>query len=147
MDSQYLARNLQDTSTIERFWHLEARWPAREAEKMLLMRKTRKAASGLSALEHEAIVEALLQFAAKTRQTDETQTKKNPDLRAISPRVLIRFAEIFLTLVSQHAPVPDPVKTALAMAFANGCAPSESYALQQLAHFELAGLAAARKTA
>ena len=42
MDSQYLARNLQDTSTIERFWHLEARWPAREAEKMLLMRKPAK---------------------------------------------------------------------------------------------------------
>ncbi len=140
MDSQYLARHLQDTSTIERFWHIEARWPEREAEKKLLMRKTRKAASGLSAREHEAIVEAMLQFAAITRQSEDDPSKKNPDLRTISPRVLIRFAEILLTLVSQHAPVPDPVQTALAVAFANGCTPSESYALQQLAHFELAGL-------
>ena len=67
-------------------------------------------------------------------------------MRAVSPRVLIRFAQILLTLLSQQAPVEDPVAMALNVAFANGCTREEAFALQQLAHFELAGLTGPRRT-
>ena len=137
----YLGRNAQDASTLERFWHIESGWPARAAEKALLLRKTRAAAQGLDAARHEAIVDALLCFADKTRQlAQENSSDEAGPVRAISPRVLIRFSEILLTLVAQQAPVDDPVGMALNVAFANGCSHKEAYALQQLAHFVIAGL-------
>ncbi len=145
-DGAYLGRNAQDASTIERFWHIEARWPQREAEKSLLLRKTRRAAAGLTPERHEALVEALLTFAARTRQESEDASPGSLAAarpvrpRAVSPRVLVRMGEILLTLLSQKAPVDDPVAAALSLAFASGCTRKEAYVLQQLAHFEFAGL-------
>lgn len=153
-ESAYLARNAQDTSTLERFWHIEAKWPAPEAETALLMRKTAAAASGIEPERHAAIVKGLLAFASRTRAEPKAANAiscsygkpEAPAVRAVSPRVLIRFAQTLLTLLSQQAPVEDPVAMALNVAFANGCTREEAFALQQLAHFELAGLTGPRRT-
>lgn len=135
-DDGFVGRRRQDVSSAERFWHIEARWPDREAEARLLRSKALHM-QGDAQLDIDAIVQGAMNLADKTREM-----AADPEIRfdttrppAVSTRVLIRMVEILTLLLADGAHKrADALAIAVDLALAKALDPQRAVMLQDWAH-------------
>ena len=133
--TDYLARNDQYASVIDRCWHVRLNYPDADTEAAMLQAKLRGITASFGAFESEA-VRAAVRFARKSRQSDSL-TCSHP----VSCRVLERFLGILFRMRSTASEnVSDILEKALSLALTAGLNKDDTAYLQQLAHFEFASL-------
>jgi cobaltochelatase CobS len=152
--SEYIARERQDASVADRFWHLKVEYLAREQEAAAVLKACAAAERTLGSELLDRIVGCALDFAAASR--DLAARPMDPDAfcvpgdKAVSTRVLIRFTRSLITLLEARKAmgeaaarrvIPDPVAKALDLTIAGGCPEKVRNTLMQLAEFCFAALA------
>lgn len=151
-DGTYVARERQDASVADRFWHVAVDYMPREREALAVLAACSDCAGLIGAELLDRIVGRALDFAAASRDLaarplaeDSFGVPRNP---AISTRVLIRFTRTLIGLIEARLAleaaaervIPDPVGRALDLALANGCHETVRHTLHQLAQFCFATL-------
>ena len=135
--SDYLARNDQDASVIDRCWHIRLNYPDAESEVAMLEAKLRSITDSFGPFEDKA-VRAAVRFARKSRES-QTLECSHP----VSCRVLERFLGILFRMRNAETEKgSDVLEKALNLALTAGLSRDDTAYLQQLAHFEFAAVTA-----
>lgn len=133
--TDYLARNDQDASVIDRCWHIRLNYPDAGAEAAMLEAKLRPYTDSFGPFEAKA-VRAAVRFARKSWESASLQCS-----HSVSCRVLERFLGILFRMKTATAnPSSDVLEKALSLALTAGLSQDDTAYLQQLAHFEFASL-------
>jgi cobaltochelatase CobS len=149
----YVARERQDASVADRFWHVAVGYMGREREAMALLAACSDCSGAIGAELLDRIVGRALDFAAATRDLAARPPAQDswgaPREHAVSTRVLIRFTRTLIGLIEARMALggaaagrvlSDPVGRALDLAIANGCHETVRHTLHQLAQFCFATL-------
>ena len=126
----YLGRNAQDRSVLDRCWHIAARWPDERTEVRLLLLKTQRFRRGLTEKRAEAIAVEAVRFARATRESDRSER-----LFELSTRSLVRFTTLLFTFAAAGN-VANAAREALALALTDGLSPGASAGLQNAMNYD-----------
>ena len=126
----YLGRNAQDRSVLDRCWHIAARWPDERSEVRLLLLKTQRFRRGLTEKRAEAIAVEAVRFARATRESDRGER-----LFELSTRSLVRFTTLLFTFAAAGN-VANAAREALALALTDGLSAGASAGLQNAMNYD-----------
>lgn len=133
-DSEYLSRNDQDASVIDRCWHIRMHYLDGPTEAAMLTKKLRET-NAIGRFENDAIA-AAVRFAQKSREPNTARC-----MHPISSRVLERFLSVFFRMREAGNKTGfDLLEKALSLSLTAGLNDEEQTYLQQLAHFEFAAV-------
>ncbi len=139
---QYLGRNAQDLSVLDRCWQMILNFPEKKFENDLLWKKVSAHAAGLDSKRAHDIVAKVVDFAESLR----IARRDDPEMKSITPmshRGMIRFIEMLFTFAKAPAiKGVNPVSTALGLTLTDGLAEAAATSIQHSCQFDFSELTA-----
>ena len=132
---QYLGRNAQDTSVLDRCWHIAADYADEATEVALLLKKTRANRFGLTEARAEAIAAEAVRFARATRVQAQDAASLGIRCAQISTRSLVRFTELLYRFAATPA-IEMPVTQALRLTITDALSTEAAATLQNAMQFD-----------
>lgn len=132
--SQYLGRNAQDMSVLDRCWHILADFPSESEQVELVWKKTQALATGLDTKRAKAIVEHVVKFAIMLREA-KNDSSYDP-VYTLSNRGLLRFVSMLFAFAKAPVKVPNAVRKALGLALTNGLSAGAASGIQNSIEYD-----------
>lgn len=123
---QYLGRNAQDASVLDRCWHIACNFPKTDEQIKLIWKKVSHLATGLDTDRARNIVRQVVQFAEEVRENRD----RAYDNVSISNRGILRFVSMLFAFAKAPKKPENPVQLALGLTIANGLSAPAATGLQ-----------------
>lgn len=133
---QYLGRNAQDASVLDRCWHIACNFPKTDEQIELIWKKVSHLATGLDTDRARNIVRQVVRFAEEVRENRD----RAYDNVSISNRGILRFVSMLFAFAKAPKKPENPVQLALGLTIANGLSAAASTGLQNALTYDHAAL-------
>ena len=133
---QYLGRNAQDASVLDRCWHIACNFPKTDEQIELIWKKVSHLATGLDTDRARNIVRQVVQFAEEVRENRD----RAYDNVSISNRGILRFVSMLFAFAKAPKKPENPVQLALGLTIANGLSAAASTGLQNALTYDHAAI-------
>ena len=133
---QYLGRNAQDASVLDRCWHIACNFPKTDEQIELVWKKVSHLATGLDTDRARNIVRQVVRFAEEVR---ENNTRAYDNV-SISNRGILRFVSMLFAFAKAPKKPENPVQLALGLTIANGLSAAAATGLQNALTYDHAAL-------
>ena len=131
---QYLGRNAQDASVLDRCWHIACNFPKTDEQIELIWKKVSHLATGLDTDRARNIVRQVVQFAEEVRENRD----RAYDNVSISNRGILRFVSMLFAKAPKKP--ENPVQLALGLTIANGLSAAAATGLQNALTYDHAAI-------
>ena len=133
---QYLGRNAQDASVLDRCWHIACNFPKTDEQIELIWKKVSHLATGLDTDRARNIVRQVVQFAEEVRENRD----RAYDNVSISNRGILRFVSMLFAFAKAPKKPENPVQLALGLTIANGLSAPAATGLQNALTYDHAAI-------
>ena len=133
---QYLGRNAQDASVLDRCWNIACNFPKTDEQIELIWKKVSHLATGLDTDRARNIVRQVVQFAEEVRENRD----RAYDNVSISNRGILRFVSMLFAFAKAPKKPENPVQLALGLTIANGISAPAATGLQNALTYDHAAI-------
>lgn len=133
---QYLGRNAQDASVLDRCWHIACNFPKTDEQIELVWKKVSHLAMGLDTGRARNIVRQVVRFAEEVRENRD----RAYDNVSISNRGILRFVSMLFAFAKAPKKPENPVQLALGLTIANGLSAAAATGLQNALTYDHAAI-------
>lgn len=133
---QYLGRNAQDASVLDRCWHIACNFPKTDEQIELVWKKVSHLATGLDTDRARNIVRQVVRFAEEVRENRD----RAYDNVSISNRGILRFVSMLFAFAKAPKKPENPVQLALGLTIANGLSAAAATGLQNALTYDHAAI-------
>lgn len=134
---QYLGRNAQDASVLDRCWHIACGFPSFNEQVELIWKKVKHSANGLDTNRARNIVKEVVQLAEEVRENKYTNACETVTM---SNRGMLRFVSMLFAFAKSPKKPDNAVQLALGLTIANGISTAAAAGLQNALTYEHAKL-------